>query len=209
MNNILITGANGQLGSCIRLLGMKSVQNKYIFTDIPELDITNSAIIDKTMSEKNINIIVNCAAYTDVNKAEDDFDKASLINSTAVENLAINCKKHNAILIHISTDYVFAGTKNTPYNEQDTPNPLGVYGITKYAGEKAVVASGCKFLIFRTSWLYSEFGNNYVTTMMRLIAERQNLNVVFDQIGTPTYAADLAQVIFNIIENNRYENSIT
>ena len=203
MNNILVTGSNGQLGNEMRMLSYNS-KHHYILTDIKELDITNIEAIKTIIKENNINIIVNCAAYTDVDKAEDDIETANLINNKAVSNLAVACKEVEATLIHISTDYVFQGNQATPYGEQEPTTPLGIYGKTKLDGEIAIAKSGCKFLIFRTAWLYSEFGNNFVKTMLKLTAEKEKLSVVFDQAGTPSYAGDLAELIYTIVENNKY-----
>ena len=201
--NILITGANGQLGRSLRRLGGVSPHN-YLFTDVAELDITDAAAVLRTVEERRIDVIVNCAAYTDVEKAEDDEPTAELLNHKAAGNLAAAAKATGATLFHVSTDYVFDGTAHTPYTEDGTPSPLGAYGRTKLAGERAVMASGCRYLIFRTAWLYSEYGNNFLKTMLRLTSERDTLQVVFDQIGTPTYAGDLALAIFSIIESERY-----
>ena len=206
MSKVLITGSNGQLGSEIRNLSSDS-DNEFFFTDVAELDITDLAAIEKYVDENGIDLIVNCAAYTNVDKAEDDAEMADKINHLAVANLAKVSKKHALTLIHISTDYVFNGTKNTPYTETDTTNALGVYGATKLAGEKALLESGCKYLIIRTSWLYSSYGNNFVKTMRRLTMEKEHLKVVFDQVGTPTYAADLAQIILHIIEMEKYNGN--
>lgn len=200
---ILITGANGQLGSEMRKLGSVS-PNEYIFTDVQELDITNKEAVLSFVEQNGVNIIVNCAAYTNVDKAEDDEDTAELINATAVGNLAEAAKAVDATLFHVSTDYVFGADGNTPRSEDMPTNPLGVYGRTKLHGEQAIAAVGAKTIIIRTAWLYSEFGNNFLKTMLRLTAEKESLNVVFDQIGTPTYAGDLALVIFSIIEGNLY-----
>ena len=204
--NILVTGANGQLGSEMRRLGAVS-PNNYIFTDVAELDITDANAVLATVKENAVEIIVNCAAYTNVDKAESDETTAELINSTAVRNLAVAMKEVSGTLFHVSTDYVFGLDGNTPRNEDMPVNPLGVYGRTKLNGELAISESGCKALIFRTAWLYSEFGNNFLKTMMRLTAEREQLNVVFDQVGTPTYAGDLALAIFSIIEAGVYEGN--
>ena len=200
---ILVTGANGQLGSEMRKLGAVS-PNEYIFTDVAELDITNKAAVMAFTQQNNINVIVNCAAYTNVDKAEDDEATAELINATAVRNLAEAAKAQDASLFHISTDYVFGADGNTPRTEDMPTNPLGVYGKTKLKGEQAIDEVGAKAIIIRTAWLYSEFGNNFLKTMLRLTAEKESLNVVFDQVGTPTYAGDLALVIFSIIEGNLY-----
>ena len=201
--NILITGANGQLGNEMRLLGTNSSDN-YIYTDIAELDITNLDDIRSIVSAKKVDIIVNCAAYTNVDKAEDDIETAELINNRAVENLALAAKEFGAVLIHISTDYVFNGEGCIPLTENLPIDPLGVYGRTKSDGEKSIEATNCHYIIIRTSWLYSEFGGNFVKTMLHLTAERDLLNVVFDQVGTPTYARDLAGVVVNIVENDKY-----
>lgn len=203
---ILITGANGQLGSEMRRLGEVS-PNTYIYTDVAELDITNGDAVAAFVKENAVDIIVNCAAYTNVDKAESDEATAELINATAVENLAKAMKAVNGTLFHISTDYVFGNEGNTPRTEDMPLNPLGVYGRTKLRGEQAVAAVGCKAIIIRTAWLYSEFGNNFLKTMLRLTAEREQLNVVFDQVGTPTYAGDLALAIFSIIEGGVYEGN--
>ena len=203
---ILVTGANGQLGSELRVLSVNS-NHEFLFTDVAELDITNREAVDNYVSEHGAEIIVNCAAYTNVDKAEDDTEMADNINHLAVKNLAEVSAKYKLILIHISTDYVFDGSKNTPYLETDPTAPLGVYGRTKLAGEKAVTDSGCDYLIIRTSWLYSSFGNNFVKTMRRLTAEKDSLKVVFDQVGTPTYAADLASAILEIIETGKYKSN--
>ena len=204
--NILVTGANGQLGNEMRRLGAVS-PNNYIFTDVAELDITNADAVMHVAKHYSIDAIINCAAYTNVDKAESDEATAELINATAVANLAAAMKEVGGTLFHVSTDYVFGSEGNTPRTEDMPLNPLGVYGRTKLHGEQAIHDSGCKALIFRTAWLYSEFGNNFLKTMMRLTAEREQLNVVFDQVGTPTYAGDLALAIFSIIEAGVYEGN--
>ena len=204
--NILVTGANGQLGNEMRRLGAVS-PNNYIFTDVAELDITDAAAVTGAVKAASIDIIVNCAAYTNVDKAESDEATAELINATAVANLAAAMKEVDGTLFHVSTDYVFGSEGNTPRTEDMPLNPLGVYGRTKLHGEQAIMESGCKALIFRTAWLYSEFGNNFLKTMMRLTAEKEQLNVVFDQVGTPTYAGDLALAIFSIIEAGVYQGN--
>ena len=202
IHNVLITGANGQLGNCLRDLAA-DFQDKYNFyyTDVAELDITDAEAIEKFVVDNGVDIIINAAAYTAVDKAEDDEENAYRINCTAVGNLARVAKTHGLTLVHISTDYVFSGELATPHEETETPAPKSVYGSTKLAGERAIVESGCRAVIIRTSWLYSEYGNNFVKTMLRLGAERENLRVVCDQIGGPTYAGDLAKVIYCLIEN--------
>ena len=201
--NILVTGAKGQLGCEMQRLGAVS-PNNYIFTDVAELDITDADAVMNAVKAASIDVIVNCAAYTNVDKAESDEATAELINATAVGNLARAMKEVGGTLFHVSTDYVFGCDGNTPRTEDMPLNPLGVYGRTKLHGEQAIIESGCKALIFRTAWLYSEFGNNFLKTMMRLTSERELLNVVFDQVGTPTYAGDLALAIFSIIEAGVY-----
>ena len=200
---ILVTGANGQLGNEMRKLGAVS-PNEYIFTDVAELDITDRDTVMAFTQENDIKIIVNCAAYTNVDKAEDDEATAELINATAVRNLAEAMKTADGTLFHVSTDYVFGTDGNTPRTEEMPTNPLGAYGRTKLHGEQAIAEVGAKAIVIRTAWLYSEFGNNFLKTMLRLTAEKENLNVVFDQVGTPTYAGDLALAIFSIIEGDYY-----
>lgn len=200
--NILVTGANGQLGREMQRLGAVS-PNNYIFTDVAELDVTDAGAVLRAAEQTRAEAIVNCAAYTNVERAEEDEATADLLNRLAPANLAAAAAATGATLIHISTDYVFDGTAHLPYAEQSPTAPLGVYGRTKLAGEQAVEASGCSHLILRTAWLYSAFGNNFLKTMLRLTAERESLSVVFDQIGTPTYAGDLALGIFSVIEGGQ------
>ncbi|MFI3314219.1 MAG: dTDP-4-dehydrorhamnose reductase [Rikenellaceae bacterium] len=199
---ILVTGANGQLGNEMRRVSLDS-NDKYIFTDIAELDITDYSAIESLVTENSVDIIINCAAYTNVDKAEDDTVVANLINNSAVANLAKAATCVNATLIHVSTDYVFDGTAHIPYTEECLTSPIGVYGQTKLDGENSVVNSGCNHIIIRTSWLYSQWGGNFVKTMQRLTAERDTLSVIFDQVGTPTYAGDLADVIGEIISTDQ------
>ena len=205
--NILVTGANGQLGNCIRNAAAGSTDN-YIFTDVAELDITNPEAVEKTVRDNDIKIIVNCAAYTNVDKAESDVLLAEKLNAGAVANLANAIKANDGTLFHISTDYVFGGDPyNTPCREDQKGTPTGVYGLTKLHGEQAIEASGCKALIFRTAWLYSEYGKNFVRTMLSLTATKPELKVVFDQTGTPTYAQDLADAIVRIISGRKFEGN--
>ena len=230
--NILVTGANGQLGNEIRIV-TKGSKDKYIFTDIcdehPEsiamlhklagqdidtsttkLDITNLDAIREMVKEKDVNVIVNCAAWTNVDGAEDPekYELVELLNAKAPKNLAVAMKEVNGLLIHISTDYVFGGDPyNTPCKEDQKGTPTGVYGLTKLHGEQNIQKTGVDYLIFRTAWLYSEFGKNFVKTMFNLTATKPQLKVVFDQVGTPTYARDLADVMLVAIED--YKNSIT
>ena len=203
---ILITGANGQLGNEMRRLGAVS-PNEYLFTDVAELDITDKGAVIEYVKENKVDIIVNCAAYTNVDKAEDDEATAELINATAVRNLAEAMNDVDGTLFHVSTDYVFGADGNTPRAEDMPLNPLGAYGRTKLHGEQAIAEVGCKAIIIRTAWLYSEFGNNFLKTMLHLTAEKESLNVVFDQVGTPTYAGDLALAIFSIIEGDIYKGN--
>ncbi len=201
---ILVTGSNGQLGCEMRRLGAVS-PNEYIFTDVAELDITDRAAVEAFVADKGVDIILNCAAYTDVDRAEDDEARAELINAEAVRNLAEAMKAVGGTLFHISTDYVFGLGSNTPRTEDMPLDPLGAYGRTKLHGEQAIAASGCKAVVIRTSWLYSEYGRNFLKTMLRLTAEKESLKVVFDQVGTPTYAGDLALALFSIIEGGLHE----
>ena len=193
--NLLITGANGQLGNEMRVLSAQHTQHTYFFTDIAELDITSREAVNQFVTNNAIDVIVNCAAYTNVDKAETDEDMAHKINALAVENLGLSGAK----VIHVSTDYVFSGEACVPYAETDSVAPRTAYGRTKREGEVLLQAVSPKAVIIRTAWLYSTFGNNFVKTMLRLGQEREALGVVFDQIGSPTYAADLAVAIFAVI----------
>lgn len=213
--NILITGANGQLGNQMRLLGATSA-NHYIYTDVVEaegqtttlLDITNIDQVRDLCTRESVDIIVNCAAYTNVDKAETDEALAELLNAKAPQNLAVVMKERSGLLVHVSTDYVFGGDPyNTPCREEQQGTPTGVYGRTKLLGEQYIQASGADYLILRTAWLYSSFGRNFVKTMINLTSTKPQLKVVFDQTGTPTYAGDLADVIFTIIEQRRWEGN--
>lgn len=205
--NILVTGADGQLGNCMRNAAGNSKDN-YIFTDVAELDITDADAVTAFVKENDINVIVNCAAYTNVDKAETDAAFTETLNAEAVGNLADAIKRVDGTLIHISTDYVFGGDSyNSPCREDQKGTPMGVYGLTKLHGEQAIERSGCKALIFRTAWLYSEYGKNFVKTMLNLTATKPELKVVFDQTGTPTYAQDLADAIHDIIENRKFEGN--
>ena len=212
---VLVTGANGQLGSEMRLVAAQS-NDRYIFTDVVDLpgmetvklDITDLEAIRAVVRDNDVKAIVNCAAYTNVDKAEDDTELCALLNAKAPENLAMAMKEVDGLLIHVSTDYVFGGDPyNTPCREEQKGTPTGVYGLTKLQGEQAIVASGCHHIIIRTAWLYSEFGKNFVKTMLMLTSTKPQLNVVFDQTGTPTYALDLAEAIYDIVENRKYEGN--
>ena len=199
---ILVTGGNGQLGCSLRLASAKSC-HRFVFTDIEELDITSAEAVEEFFERENVEVVVNCAAYTAVDLAEDDEARADAINHKAVALLADACRRYDATLIHISTDYVFSGEADVPYNEACATAPINAYGRTKLAGERAVEESGCKSIILRTAWLYSEFGRNFCKTMQSLTASRSEIKVVADQIGTPTYAGDLAAAIVHIIESNQ------
>ena len=206
MNNILVTGANGQLGSEINDLSQNYNYN-FFFTCRDDLDITNKLEIETFCINNNINTIINCGAYTAVDKAEDDKENANSVNNLAVKYLAQISKENNISLIHISTDYVFDGTNHKPYTEDDKVKPIGVYGQTKLDGEDAIVEINPKnSIIIRTSWVYSSFGNNFVKTMLRLGKEKDSLGVIFDQVGTPTYAKDLAKSILDIIPKIKNDN---
>lgn len=202
---ILVTGANGQLGSELRCVA--SVD--YIFTDIEELDICDEGAVAEYVERNQIDTIVNCAAYTNVDRAEDEPEVAHCVNSEAVGVLARVARSYNARLIHISTDYIFGGARcDRPINESAKPEPLGVYGRTKLMGERAIEESGCDYTIIRTSWLYSTYGKNFVKTILRLATERDMLRVVNDQIGSPTYARDLAGVIKQICDRQDFEGGV-
>lgn len=194
---ILVTGAKGQLGRELQSI----VGSGWCFTDVDELDICSKEAVEAYVTSNHIDTIVNCAAYTNVDRAEDEPQEAERINSDAVALLAEVARRHNIRLIHISTDYVYGGTHyNIPISEDAEPQPLGVYGTTKLMGERAVVGSGCRHVIIRTAWLYSPYGKNFVSTILRLATERDTIRVVSDQIGSPTYAHDLALVIRDISE---------
>lgn len=202
--NILVTGSNGQLGNEFKKIALFEVNHNWTFTDIDTLDICKEDSVNRFFTENNIDICINCAAYTAVDKAEDEEELARKINSDAVKILANACKSNKSLLIHISTDYVFDGTSIRPYLENDPVSPNSVYGKTKAQGEQNIVTSGCNYIIVRTSWLYSSFGNNFVKTMLRLGSERKFVNVVDDQNGNPTWAYDLANAIILLIQ--RFDN---
>jgi len=208
MKKILITGANGQLGSELKAISTIYNQFEFVFTDVDELDITKFNDLNNFFNNSAIDFVINCAAYTQVDKAETDKEFAKMLNAVAPGYLAEFSKMYKFKLIHISTDFVFDGTKNTPYSEQDETNPIGYYGETKLAGEKAVQQKATDSIIIRTSWLYSSFGNNFVKTMLKYGHERGLMNVVYDQVGTPTYAKDLAESILHIISKPEF-NSIS
>ncbi len=206
--NILVTGSDGQLGNELRLCAEGLPEWKFVFTDVAELDITDSEAVREMLRTHRIDAVVNCAAYTAVDKAESDREAAWQVNVIGPATLAAAAAETGATLVHISTDYVFDGLGSVPYKETDAVAPAGVYGATKLAGERAVAGSGCRSVVVRTAWLYSAFGNNFVKTMLRLGAERDEVRVVCDQRGTPTWAADLARAITvmlpKLIEEPRY-----
>lgn len=199
MKRILITGANGQLGNEMRVLSEEYLEHAYFFTDVAELDICNEQAVMDFVKANGIHTIVNCAAYTAVDNAEDHVEFCTRLNADAVGNLAKSAEANGAEFIQISTDYVFDGTAHAPYQETDPTCPESVYGSTKLEGERNALAYCSRAMVIRTAWLYSTFGNNFVKTMIRLGKERDSLGVIFDQIGTPTYARDLARAIFEAI----------
>ena len=209
-NKILVTGANGQLGNEIRAIA-KSSADSYIFTDIAEdaetkyLDITDLDAVRKVVKENSINIIINCAAYTNVDKAEEESEEATTLNAKATAHLAKAIKEVGGLLVHISTDYVFGGEEDSPYTEEQQTAPTSVYGRTKLAGEEAIIATNCRYIIIRTAWFYSEFGKNFCKTMINLTSTKPQIKVVDDQIGTPTYALDLAKAIEAVVA--KYDGS--
>ncbi|MDY0076432.1 MAG: dTDP-4-dehydrorhamnose reductase [Bacteroidales bacterium] len=203
---ILVTGSNGQLGRSLQKIAETDRIHDWYFTDVEELNITKATQVKHYLNSQNIDVCINCAAYTAVDKAEDDQQMAYILNATAPQILASACRETNALLIHISTDYVFDGLNYKPYQEDDPISPASAYAKSKADGEQAILNSGAKYVIVRTSWLYSEFGGNFVKTMIRLGKEKESLNVVADQVGTPTYAFDLAATILLIAESEKTED---
>ena len=208
MKKILVTGANGQLGSEIKVLASNYTHFEFIFTDIEDFPLNQTEVIISNFNRIQPDIVINCAAYTAVDKAETDSSTADTINHLAIATLATLCAQSGAKLVHISTDYVFDGSSPVAYTETDLPGPKSVYGLTKLAGETACLKNCTESIIIRTAWVYSEFGNNFVKTMLRLMSERESLGVVNDQVGSPTYAADLAQVIMTIIDSGQWASGI-
>ncbi|MCT4628564.1 dTDP-4-dehydrorhamnose reductase [Winogradskyella sp.] len=202
MTNVLVTGSKGQLGTCIKSIQDKYSNIKFLFADKSFLDITNTSELDDFFKSNNINWCINCAAYTSVDKAEEDTDAAYKVNEIGVKHLAKICSEYNVVLIHISTDFVFDGNASKPYNETYETNPLSIYGLSKLKGEIAIQETCSQYFIIRTSWLYSEYNHNFLKTMLRLANTRDEISVVSDQIGTPTYAKDLAQILLEIINKN-------
>ena len=199
MTKILVTGGNGQLAQCLKDVVKNNDELDVNFQDLPELDITNKQQLVSYFSKNELDYCINCAAYTAVDLAEEQSDLAYAVNADGPKNLAEVCKKHQVKLLHISTDFVFDGKKQTPYIETDMPNPLGVYGKSKWQGERNIQEIMEDYFILRTSWLYSEYGNNFMKTMLKLSETRDEINVVSDQIGSPTYAGDLAEVLIKIV----------
>jgi dTDP-4-dehydrorhamnose reductase len=199
MKQILVTGANGQLGQELQRLSSNYPEYRFFFTDVDNLDITSIVNIEDFLGSNQIDLIINCAAYNLVDGAEKEAEKAFLINSIAVKYLAQLAANNNIFFIHLSTDYVFDGMKNIPYNESDQPNPLSIYARSKYEGETQVINTLEKAMIIRTSWLYSPYGNNFVKTILKHARQKKQLKVVYDQVGTPTYSADLAKTIISLI----------
>ncbi|OYX82917.1 MAG: dTDP-4-dehydrorhamnose reductase [Flavobacteriales bacterium 32-34-25] len=208
MKKILITGGNGQLGSELRLLSKVYTQFEWTFTDYQELDLCNLDKLETELTNINPQIIINCAAHTAVDKAESEYELSDVLNHQSVAIMAKWSSENNCKMIHVSTDYVFDGTASTALTETAQPNPINVYGVTKLAGEKACLQNNPDAIIIRTSWVYSSFGNNFVKTMSRLMQERDSLNVVNDQIGSPTYAADLAQAIMTVLTQQTWQAGI-
>ena len=212
--NILVLGANGQLGQAVRAASANS-DHYFIFSDVytgddesmMSIDITNLSALRQIAKENQIDVFVNCAAYTNVEKADEDIDAARLLNKDAVRNLAIVTKEMDATLIHISTDFVYDGRKAAPYVETDEKFPVNGYALTKYEGELEMMKTGCKYILFRTAWMFSKYGNNFMKTMIRLTSEREKLNVVYDQVGTPTYAPELANITMKVINENMLDKT--
>ena len=212
--NILVLGANGQLGQAVRAASANS-DHHFIFSDVytgddesmMSIDITNLSALRQIAKENQIEVFVNCAAYTNVEKADDDIEAARLLNKDAVSNLATVAKEMDATLVHISTDFVYDGRKAAPYVETDEKYPVNGYALTKYEGEQEMVKTGCKYILFRTAWMFSKYGNNFMKTMIRLTSEREKLNVVYDQVGTPTYAPELANIIMKVINEDMLDKT--
>ncbi|MEO6520477.1 MAG: dTDP-4-dehydrorhamnose reductase [Mucilaginibacter sp.] len=208
MNKILVFGASGQLGQCLKYVSDERSIKGFVFPDESQANILGVDSLGKLFAEHKPNYCINCAAYTAVDKAEDDVDMARKINKDGAGNLAKLCEEYGATLIHVSTDFIFAGNTTTPLSEDDVAEPINIYGLTKLEGEHVVAASTKRFYTLRTSWLYSEYGNNFVKTMMRLGAEKDELKIISDQVGTPTYAIDLANCILTIIENDKQQYGV-
>ena len=207
-NKILVTGSNGQLGSDLRDLAASYPQNEFVFTDVAELSITDRDAVNSFFANERPAYLVNCAAYTAVDKAESEKALSDEINGTAVGILASACQEHGTRFIHISTDYVFNGEASSPLKETDQVDPVNAYGASKLLGEQLAIQNNPSVIIIRTSWVYSFYGKNFVKTMMRLMSEKQSLGIIDDQLGSPTYAADLAEAIMQIISSGKWEQGI-
>jgi len=208
MNKILVTGAHGQLGTELNFLSSLQENHSFVFVDREDLDIADLDTVNNFLSKESYSVVINCAAYTAVDKAESEKDNAFKVNAGGAGNLARACKQKQVKFIHFSTDFIFNGTNSVPYLERDKPSPLSVYGVSKLAGEVQVVANNPDAIIIRTSWVYSSFGNNFVKTILKLCKEREQLNIIYDQIGTPTYARDLARTVLNIIQHKEWKPGI-
>ncbi len=208
MNKILVTGAHGQLGTELNFLSSLLENHSFVFVDRNDLDITDVDSVNNFFSKEKYPAVVNCAAYTAVDKAETEKETAFKVNANGAGNLAAACKQVNAKFIHFSTDFIFDGTNSVPYKEEDKSNPLSVYGGSKLAGEERVLLNNPDTILIRTSWVYSSFGNNFVKTILKLCKEREQLNVIYDQIGTPTYARDLAAVVLKIVGSEEWKPGI-
>ena len=205
MKRVWVCGSKGQLGLSLQGI-VGGSKHRYFFTDV-EVDICSRDNVEEYVRQNEIDVIINCAAYTAVDAAEKDKEKAYAVNHLAVENLSLVAERNGVFLIHISTDYVFDGRASRPYMEDDAVNPMSVYGDSKWKGERAIEESGCKYIILRTAWLYSQYGKNFVKTMIRLTSEKESISVVNDQRGCPTYAGDLARVIYDVVERDDYEKN--
>lgn len=206
--NVLVTGASGQLGQSIQAIAGEFLEINFYFVNQSQLDISSEIEVIECFQKQKFDFVINCAAFTAVDLAENTPEKAFLINAESVKNLAQACLQHNTVLIHISTDYLFDGKKGSPYFETDSPNPLNIYGKSKLAGEEHIQKIHSKYFIIRTSWLYSEFGNNFLKTILRLAKTQNEITVINDQIGTPTYAGDLARFIVLLILKNNHKYGI-
>lgn len=206
--NILVTGASGQLGRTFKDVVKDEEELTFVFKSSIELDITDFDAVHEELTTSDYAYCINCAAFTNVDLAEKETDKARLVNITGARNLALNCKESGTVLVHISTDFVFDGYLNVPYREEDIARPIGFYGDTKYKGERAIINNLDEHFILRTSWLYSEYGNNFMKTMIRLGSDREELSVVYDQVGTPTYARDLANSVLTIIKAHNIDYGV-
>jgi len=208
MNKILVTGAHGQLGTELNFLSSLLETHSFVFVDRNDLDITNPDAVNGRFSKEKYSVVINCAAYTAVDKAQTEQQSAYDVNVKGAGFMALACKENNAKFIHFSTDFIFDGTNSVPYTEENYPKPLSAYGLTKLKGEEMVLELNPEAIIIRTSWVYSSFGNNFVKTILKLCKERESLNVIYDQTGTPTYARDLAAAVLKIVQSNEWKPGI-